>query len=105
MDQLGPLYLRTFVESMRQGPAGVIADIRLLASPWELDWSAITVPVSVFQGDADLQVPTHQAEDIVGRLPAGTARLHILADVGHVSLVTKIDDILDNVCPPAAASG
>ena len=97
--------MRTFIESLRQGPAGVIADIRLLGSPWDLDWSAITVPVSVFQGDADMEVPTRHAEDIVGRLPAGTARRHILGDVGHISIVTKIDDILDTVCPPVASAG
>ena len=62
-----------FVEALRQGPAGVMVDYRLVAGPWNLGWSAIRVPVQVFQGDADRSVPMSHAEDILFRLPRAVA--------------------------------
>ncbi|MGD9528781.1 alpha/beta fold hydrolase [Pseudonocardia sp.] len=88
-----------FVESMRQGPAGVIEEYRLWSSPWDIDWSAITVPVHVFQGEADQMVPMDHAEDIVARLPEGIGRLHRLPGVGHISIHARIGEILDAASP------
>jgi pimeloyl-ACP methyl ester carboxylesterase len=88
-----------FVESMRQGPAGVIEEYRLWSSPWDIDWSAIRVPVHLFQGDADQMVPMDHAEDIVARLPDGIGRLHRLPGVGHISIQARIGEILDAASP------
>ncbi|MGI5132041.1 alpha/beta fold hydrolase [Pseudonocardia sp. CA-107938] len=84
-----------FVEALRPGPDGVLTDYRLWGSPWRVDWSAVTVPVHVFQGDADPFVPVHHAEDLVRRLPAGVGHLHLLPGVGHLSLQTRFGEILD----------
>ena len=65
-DGTGRATMRSFVEAMRQGGGGVVADYRLYASPWGVAWSAVGVPVEIFQGDADGFVPMHHAEDFVG---------------------------------------
>jgi len=89
--------LDSFVEALRPGPAGTLEDYRLWARPWGLDWSAVTVAVDVFQGDADWMVPMHHAEDVVARLPDGLGRLHRLAGVGHLSITQRVGDIFDVV--------
>ncbi|GAA4793777.1 alpha/beta hydrolase [Actinomycetospora chlora] len=89
-----------FLESLRQGPAGVIEEYRLWAGPWHLDWSAVTAPVEIFQGEEDGMVPMHHAEDIAARLPAGLARVHRLPATGHLSIQDHIGDVLDALATP-----
>lgn len=84
-----------FIESLRQGPHGVMLDYRLWAEPWGIDWSAVTVPVHLFQGDADQIVPMHQAEDMAGRLP--NAHLHRMPGVGHVSIQEHAGQLLETL--------
>jgi pimeloyl-ACP methyl ester carboxylesterase len=97
LDTTGRAVLESFVEALRPGPAGTLEDYRLWARPWGLDWSAVTVTVHVFQGDADRMVPMHHAEDVVARLPDGLGRLHRLAGVGHLSIIGRAGEILDAV--------
>ena len=96
-DGTGRATMRSFVEAMRQGAGGVVADYRLYASAWGVAWSDVGVPVEIFQGDADGFVPMHHAEDFVARLPTGRGRLHRLAGVGHLSITARFGDILDAV--------
>jgi pimeloyl-ACP methyl ester carboxylesterase len=92
--------MAAFVEALREGPAGVIEEYRLWASPWRLDWAAITGPVEIFQGEDDAMVPMHHAEDLLARLPEGTARLHRLPGTGHLSITQRVGDILDALATP-----
>lgn len=96
--------LAPFVESLVQGPDGVIEEYRLWASPWHLDWAAVGAPVEIFQGDDDAMVPMHHAEDIASRLPDGIARLHRLPATGHLSIQDHIEEILDALTVPARSS-
>lgn len=89
-----------FVESLRQGPAGVMEEYRLWASPWHLDWAAITTPVEIFQGEDDAMVPMHHAEDIASRLPTGVGRLHRLPGVGHLSIQDHVGAVFDALVTP-----
>lgn len=88
-----------FVESLRQGPAGVLDDYRLWGSPWGLDWTAAVVPVHVVQGDRDRVVPLHHAQDLVHRLPAGVGRLHPVEGAGHLSIMSSAGAVLDLLVP------
>lgn len=89
-----------FVESLRQGPRGVMDEYRLWAHAWHLDWDAVTAPVEIFQGEDDEMVPMHHAEDIASRLPAGTARIHRLPGVGHLSIQDHVAEVLDALVTP-----
>jgi pimeloyl-ACP methyl ester carboxylesterase len=97
--ETGRTVLRSFVEAMRHGTAGVIDDYRISAEPWNIAWPRIAVPVHLFQGDADHYVPLHHADDIMRRLPPGIGDLHRLYGVGHFSITSRIGDILDTVQP------
>ena len=99
-DGLGALTMRSFVEALRQGPAGAVDEyLRWGARPWGFDFSAVQVPVHVFQGEADRMVPIHHAQDLVARTPH--AALHLLPGEGHISIQRRAGDILDAL--PAAA--
>ena len=89
-----------FVEALRQGPAGLMDEYRPWASPWHLDWAAVTAPVEIFQGEQDDMVPMHHAEDIASRLPEGIGRLHRLPGVGHLSIQDHAAVILDALTTP-----
>ncbi|MDF2980118.1 MAG: alpha/beta hydrolase fold protein [Actinomycetospora sp.] len=89
-----------FVESLRQGSAGVMDEYRLWAGPWHLQWSAVVTPVEIFQGEDDRMVPMHHAEDIASRLPEGIARIHRLPGVGHLSVQDHVGDVLDALTTP-----
>ena len=93
LDEQGPGIMAFFVEALRQGPQGVVDDYLLWAAPWGFALEQVRVPVHVWQGDDDLMVPMHHAEDMAARLPNAT--LHRLPGVGHVSIQLHIGEILD----------
>jgi len=95
LDEQGPGIMAFFVEALRQGPQGVVDDYLLWAAPWGFALEQVRVPVHVWQGDDDLMVPMHHAEDMAARLPNAT--LHRLPGVGHVSIQLHIGEILDAV--------
>lgn len=96
--------MASFLESLSQGPAGVVEEYRLWASPWHLDWAAVSTPVEIFQGDEDAMVPMHHAEDIASRLPAGLGRLHRLPATGHLSIQDHVGEVLDALTVPGRES-
>jgi pimeloyl-ACP methyl ester carboxylesterase len=71
-----------FLESTRQGPAGVVHDYAIWARPSGLPFEQVDFPIRVWQGDADAIVPVHHAEYVVGRLQ--TAELTLMPGVGHL---------------------
>jgi pimeloyl-ACP methyl ester carboxylesterase len=71
-----------FIESTRNGPAGVVHDYRIWATPWEVTFEEIDFPVRLWQGDMDAIVPMHHAEYLAGRL--ANAELIVLPGVGHL---------------------
>ena len=62
-------------------------DYSAYLSPWGFDVADLTVPVEVFQGDLDENVPIGHARWLVGHIPA--ARLHLYPGEGHLSLVAR----------------
>ncbi len=74
-------------EALRPGVAGAVHDLRLLASPWGFCLEDIATPFHVWHGRKDGTVPYAMAESVAARMPG--ARLHLLADEGHVSLAVN----------------
>jgi pimeloyl-ACP methyl ester carboxylesterase len=95
LDEQGPSVMAFFVEALRQGPQGVIDDYLLWAGPWGFELEQLRAPVHVWQGDDDLMVPMHHADDMVARLPNAT--LHRVPGAGHVSIQLQIGEILDSL--------
>lgn len=80
-----PTWMATAVkESIRAGTRGVIRDYRIYGEPWGFDLEQIQVEVGIWQGDADKEVPTGDAEILAARIPR--AKLVICPGEGHLSL-------------------
>jgi pimeloyl-ACP methyl ester carboxylesterase len=59
---------------------------------WGFSVSDITVPVAVWQGRRDRFVPFAHGEWLAAEIP--TAEAHLLEDDGHLSLISRADEIL-----------
>jgi pimeloyl-ACP methyl ester carboxylesterase len=100
LDRLGGRSLIDgFVEALRPGPRGVLAEYALLGAPWGIRWKSVAVPVHLVQGDADRTIPIHHAEDLAERLPPDLTTLRRLTGVGHMSVVEHLGEVLDTLVP------
>ena len=81
-----------FTQAFTNGPHGVVTDYASLARSWECDLSAVTIPVTIFQGTADKMVPFRHAEQLTARLPKST--LKVWEGEGHLATVKHVDEIL-----------
>jgi pimeloyl-ACP methyl ester carboxylesterase len=91
-DQIGETVAASFNHAVAQGPGGMVEDTLQVVRPWGFDLTAITVPVSVWQGAHDRMVPYAHGRWLADTIPG--ARAHLFDDEGHVSLVTRLDEIL-----------
>ena len=91
-DEIGGAVAASFNHAVAQGPGGMVEDTLQIVQPWGFDLATITVPVSVWQGARDRMVPFAHGRWLAATIPG--ARAHLFDDEGHISLVTKIDEIL-----------
>jgi pimeloyl-ACP methyl ester carboxylesterase len=78
--------------SVSTGIAGWRDDDIAFTTPWGFDPAALTVPVSVWQGDQDRMVPFTHGQWLAAHVPG--ARSHLIPGEGHISLINDIDAIL-----------
>jgi pimeloyl-ACP methyl ester carboxylesterase len=71
-------------------------DFRLFALPWDIDLASVNVPVHVWHGTLDRNVPVAHARVIAARCP--TAQLHLIDGGGHM-LFHHVDQIIARVTP------
>ena len=74
----------TFAAGLAPGIDGWVDDDLAFVRPWGFDVGAITVPVSVWQGDEDLMVPGGHGRWLSANVAGAEARL--LAQEGHLTL-------------------
>jgi len=72
--------------------AATAQEYALLAHAWGFDLEGIEVPVHLWHGDVDREVPLAQARRQAAAIPG--AVLHECAGAGHLLLVDQLDDIL-----------
>jgi pimeloyl-ACP methyl ester carboxylesterase len=77
-------FMACFEESCRQGPRGPVCDMALMARPWGLDLAAISVPVLLWQGERDRNVPAAHGRYLASAIPACRATFY--PDEAHLSL-------------------
>jgi pimeloyl-ACP methyl ester carboxylesterase len=75
----------SLAEAYRQGLRGPLLEAHLIASPRGFRMEDIALPVHVFQGGHDRNVPPAMGEYIAKRLPRG--RYHFYPDEGHLSIL------------------
>jgi pimeloyl-ACP methyl ester carboxylesterase len=77
-------FMECFRESCRQGPRGPVWDVGLMARPWGFDLAAIKIPVLLWQGERDGNVPLAHGRYLAGAIP--TCRATFYPDEAHFSL-------------------
>ena len=79
------------VRSSRTAGMAAVQDFELFAADWGFDLSRIEVPVHIWQGDADLNVPPHHAHLLHDAIPGSV--LHEFPGEGHFMAFDHFDDI------------
>ncbi|MFB8762514.1 alpha/beta fold hydrolase [Nocardiopsis alba] len=95
-------YRSAMAEAFVQGGAGYARDTLLAMSPWDLDLSAITVPVDVWYGEQDASHSPDLGATLTERVP-GAVR-HVVPGIGGAVLWTHAESILRTLLDRWAAS-
>jgi pimeloyl-ACP methyl ester carboxylesterase len=77
-------FMACFEESCRQGPRGPVWDLQLMARPWGFDLATVKVPVLLWQGERDGNVPVAHGRYLAGAI--STCRATFYPDEAHLSL-------------------
>ncbi len=81
-----------FQHAAAQGIVGVRDDGLACVGDWGFDPARITVPTSIWQGDADAMVPFAHGQWLASHVPG--ARVHLLAGSGHLLVATHVHEAL-----------
>jgi pimeloyl-ACP methyl ester carboxylesterase len=73
-----------FQEAVRQGGDGFYVDSMLVGLPWGFDYTKVEVPVFLWHGECDRQMPLAPARELAGILPR--CEPHFLPEAGHLLL-------------------
>ena len=73
-----------FVEACRQGTRGPVADMGLIARPWGFDLGALNVPVLLWHGERDRNVPVAHGRYLASTIP--NCRATFYPDDAHLSV-------------------
>jgi len=91
--------LSSFREGLRTSAKGTTSDARVYGQPWPFTLADIRVPVSVWHGIEDAQVPVSIGRHYAKHIP--TAKGHFPEGEGHVSIVTNyIEAIIGDLRAP-----
>jgi pimeloyl-ACP methyl ester carboxylesterase len=77
-------FMACFEEACRQGPAGPAEDISLIARPWGFDLDAVKVPVLLWHGELDRNVPVTAGRYLASVFP--NCRATFYAEDAHLSV-------------------
>ena len=85
----------SFGEGYRQGSGGAVADNLQLVRPWGFDVGTVKGPVAVWHGREDHFVPFSHGRWLATALPG--ARPHLDEREGHLGLIARFDEVLDDL--------
>lgn len=90
-----PIIREAFLDDLRNSsatsPRAAARDFWLFARAWDFDLGQMQIPVDVWHGTEDRNVPVAHGRVIAARCP--TAELHIVEGGGHM-LLNELDEIL-----------
>jgi pimeloyl-ACP methyl ester carboxylesterase len=100
----GDFLAESLRSAVRHGIEGWRDDDLAFAVHWGFELAAITVPVAVWQGGADLMVPFAHGSWLAEHVPG--ARPHLAAEHGHLSLlVGNVEAILGDLVGLGESAG
>ena len=81
------------VEGVRQGSGPLLEEIGIYSRSWGFKLEDLNVPVSLFQGEVDIDVPASMARHQASLIP--DCEINLYPNDGHFSLlVNHIDEII-----------
>jgi pimeloyl-ACP methyl ester carboxylesterase len=86
------VFIRNFAEAFRQGTVGAARDGWLLSRPWGFALKEISVPVYLWQGEADVIVTPAMGRYMATQIPKCYAKF--LPGEGHLVFITHWQEIL-----------
>lgn len=93
------MLLTSFREGLRASAKGPTSDARVYGEPWPFTLADIRVPVSIWHGTHDEQVPVSIGRHYAKHIP--NARARFPDEEGHVSIVTNyIEAIIGDLRAP-----
>jgi pimeloyl-ACP methyl ester carboxylesterase len=93
--ELADLMAESMRAAGRQGTVGWLDDDLTMLRDWGFRVADITVPVAVWQGTEDAMVPFRHAEWLAAHVSG--CRANLVEGEGHLSLLARIGDILDEL--------
>ena len=81
------MMVASMTEAVRQGGRAFAEEMIMFAHPWGFELSSIRVPVLLWHGTDDRNVPVSHARHIAEQVPA--ARLRVLEGEGHMTLAMQ----------------
>lgn len=97
--QVRAALLEAFREAFRSGVEGTAHEIVLFGREWGFDLREVQVPVHLWHGESDGQVPVQLARFMAQRLPRCQARF--IPEAGHYWIFDHQTDLLRALFPPA----
>ena len=86
------------IEGLRAGGRGTAHELVLFSRPWDFAPEEIRVPMHLWHGEADVQVPVAIARRLAARIP--TCRARFVSGAGHFWLFDHCAEVLATLCPP-----
>jgi pimeloyl-ACP methyl ester carboxylesterase len=79
-------------EALRQGTRGAVQELVLFSRPWDVRLGRIRMPVRLWHGEADAQVPLAIARRLAAALP--DCRASFVPGAGHLWVLDHLDEVL-----------
>jgi pimeloyl-ACP methyl ester carboxylesterase len=90
-------------EAFRQGSSGPTHDLQLIVRPWGFAVEDVDVPVRLWHGDHDAEIPLHHATHLASAVADG--ELHVLPGEDHLALYRHADEILGDLAAAVPRDG
>jgi pimeloyl-ACP methyl ester carboxylesterase len=87
------------LEAFRQGSRGAAYELRLYSRRWGFRLKDIAMPVHLWHGDADRNVPATMARYLAKKIP--DCRANFYPGEGHLMAIDRIPEILATLVTPA----
>jgi len=92
---LTELTLDAYLDAIRMGPKGAAQEMAIFGQPWGFSLSEIRIPVQVWHGTEDVNVPVAIAERLCQEIPSAEAL--IFEGEGHVVGYTRAREIMQQI--------